>query len=51
MLLNNMKQTLKQNFYGDKADFFKNGFVKIVEIKELDRERAAVEITFEVKEE
>jgi len=44
-----MKQTITKTFFNEEADFFIGKFVKISEIKELDRERSAVEITFEVK--
>lgn len=45
-----MKQTLTKTLFGKEADFFltaKNP--KIIKVQELDRERSAVEITFEVE--
>jgi len=42
-----MKQILKKNFFGKDADFFIGKFVIISEIKELDREGSAIEVTFE----
>lgn len=44
-----MKQTLTKEFYGNDADFFIGKFVKISEIKELNRERSVVKVTFEVE--
>jgi len=44
-----MKQTLTKTFFGKEANFFIGKFVKISEIKELDRERSAIKITFEVE--
>jgi len=41
--------TLIREFFGKEADFFINAKTcKISQIKKLDRERSAVEITFEV---
>jgi len=42
-----MKQTLTKEFFGKDADFFIGKFVTISEIKELNRERSVVKITFE----
>lgn len=44
-----MSKTLTREFFGKEADFFNSGFIKISEIKELDRESSAVAITFEVE--
>lgn len=44
-----MKQTLTKEFYGKDADFFIGKFVKISDIKELDRERSVVKVIFEVE--
>lgn len=44
-----MTRTLTKEFFGEDADFFIGKFVKISEIKEIDRERSAIEITFEVE--
>ena len=45
-----MTRTLRKEFFGKDAEFFIGKFVKISEIKELDRERSAVAITFEVED-
>lgn len=42
--------TITKTFFGEDADFFIGKVAKISEIKEIDRERSAVETTFEVKD-
>lgn len=44
-----MNTTLTKEFFGEDADFFIGKCITISDIKELDRERSAVEVTFEVK--
>ena len=44
-----MKQTLTTIFFGKEANFFINAkSPKIIKVQKLDRERSAVELTFEV---
>ena len=44
-----MKQTLTKELFGKDADFFIGKCIIISDIEELDRERSAVKVTFEVK--
>jgi len=50
MLLDNMKIQKTYHYYGEDADFFLNSKVSIIKIKNLDRERTAVSVRYEVED-